>query len=408
MGVSPFTFYRGTARIMAADLATTPSSGLTVQLGGDAHLSNFGGYGSPERQLVFDANDFDETLPGPWEWDLKRLAASFTIGAQALGFDEPGRRRITARVVSSYRTAMNRYAKLGYLDIWYDHLTTTDVRTTKAVNAADLESRLSRFERKARSKTSLQALEKMAVDDNGHYRIRSDPPVLFPLRDLPADYDASALEAEVHTGLETYKATLSDDRRCVLDRYEPVDVGVKVVGVGSVGTRCMIILLQGRDRQDPLFLQIKEASASVLEDHLEPSVYASHGRRVVEGQRLAQAESDIFLGWVEGGPESRHFYVRQLRDWKGSIEFESATVGQAEFYARLCGMTLARGHARSGDPIAIAAYMGKGDTLDRALADFGEAYAVQNQQDYEAFLTAIDDGRIPAVDPVTFTPMAHR
>jgi uncharacterized protein (DUF2252 family) len=408
MGVSPFTFYRGTARIMAADLATTPSSGLTVQLGGDAHLSNFGAYGSPERQLVFDANDFDETLPGPWEWDLKRLATSFTIGGQQLGFDEPARRRIAGRVVRSYRTAMHRYARLGYLDIWYDHLTITDTRVTKKVGAAELETRLSRFERKARAKTSLQALEKLAVEENGHYRIRSDAPVLFPLRELPAEYDASSLESEVYAGLEAYKATLSDDRRWMLDRFEPVDVGVKVVGVGSVGTRCLIILLQGRDRQDPLFLQIKEAGASVLEDHLAPSVYANHGRRVVEGQRLAQAESDIFLGWVEGGPESRHFYLRQLRDWKGSVEFDSGTLQQAEFYARLCGMTLARGHARSGDPIAIAAYMGKGDTLDLAVADFGEAYAVQNRQDYDAFMTAIDDGRIPAVDPVTFTPVSHR
>jgi uncharacterized protein (DUF2252 family) len=400
MSVSPFTFFRGTACVMAADLATTPNSGLTVQVGGDAHLSNFGAYASPERQLVFDANDFDETLPGPWEWDLKRLAASFTVAAQSLGFDPPSARMVTAQAVKSYRKSIVRYGEMGYLDLWYDHVTSDDVRQSRGVDPVELAARLDRFERKARAKTSLQALEKLAIEENGHYRIRSDPPVLFPLRDLPAEYDAPALEGVVHAGLEAYKESLSDDRRCLLDRFKIVDVGVKVVGVGSVGTRCLIVLLEGRDRQDPLFLQIKEAGPSVLEEHLDASVYANHGRRVVEGQKLTQAESDIFLGWTEGGLEGFHFYVRQLRDWKGSVALDTGTPEQLAFYARLCGMTLARGHARTGDAVAIASYLGKSDSLDRAITDFSEAYADQNQRDYEAFTTAIHDGRLACSDTI--------
>jgi uncharacterized protein (DUF2252 family) len=400
MRVSPFTFFRGTACVMAADLATTPNSGLTVQVGGDAHLSNFGAYASPERQLVFDANDFDETLPGPWEWDLKRLAASFTVAAQSLGFDPPSARMVTAQAVKSYRKSIVRYGEMGYLDLWYDHVTSDDVRQSRGVDPVELAARLDRFERKARAKTSLQALEKLAIEENGHYRIRSDPPVLFPLRDLPAEYDAPALEGVVHAGLEAYKESLSDDRRCLLDRFKIVDVGVKVVGVGSVGTRCLIVLLEGRDRQDPLFLQIKEAGPSVLEEHLDASVYANHGRRVVEGQKLTQAESDIFLGWTEGGLEGFHFYVRQLRDWKGSVALDTGTPEQLAFYARLCGMTLARGHARTGDAVAIASYLGKSDSLDRAITDFSEAYADQNQRDYEAFTTAIHDGRLACSDTI--------
>jgi uncharacterized protein (DUF2252 family) len=400
MRVSPFTFFRGTACVMAADLATTPNSGLTVQVGGDAHLSNFGAYASPERQLVFDANDFDETLPGPWEWDLKRLAASFTVAAQSLGFDPPSARMVTAQAVKSYRKSIVRYGEMGYLDLWYDHVTSDDVRQSRGVDPVELAARLDRFERKARAKTSLQALEKLAIEENGHYRIRSDPPVLFPLRELPAEYDAPALEGVVHAGLEAYKESLSDDRRCLLDRFKIVDVGVKVVGVGSVGTRCLIVLLEGRDRQDPLFLQIKEAGPSVLEEHLDASVYANHGRRVVEGQKLTQAESDIFLGWTEGGLEGFHFYVRQLRDWKGSVALDTGTPEQLAFYARLCGMTLARGHARTGDAVAIASYLGKSDSLDRAITDFSEGYADQNQRDYEAFTTAIHDGRLACSDTI--------
>ena len=382
---------------MAGDLAATPNSGLIVQLGGDAHLSNFGAYASPSRQLVFDANDFDETLPGPWEWDVKRLATSFTILGQYLGFDRRDSRQITARVVSSYRKAMTQFARVGYLDLWYQHMTVDEVRVARNRARADLAKRRKRFEQKAVSRTSMQALDKLAEDVDGRYRIRSDPPVLFPLRDLPAEYDAPAMEALVYAAFEHYKETLPDDRHLLLDRYAPIDVGVKVVGVGSVGTRCFIILLEGRDRRDPLFLQIKEADDSVLEEHLGKSVYDNSGRRVVEGQRLTQAESDILLGWTEGGVEHHDYYVRQLRDWKGSVELEGGTVDEALFYANLCGTTLARGHARSGDPIAIAAYMGKSDSFDRAITEFGEAYAAQNQRDYEAFMAAVADGRL-AVD----------
>ena len=396
MRVSPFTFFRGSARIMAADLAPTPTSGLAVQLGGDAHLSNFGGYASPSRELVFDQNDFDETLPGPWEWDVKRLATSFFIAARHLGLGRPAARKVAAAAVQSYRTAMRRFGGAGYLDLWYEHTTVANVADTES--SPKRVKRLSRFERRARSKTSLQALAKLAEDVNGRYRIRSQPPVLVPLRDLPAEYDVPALEAATLEGFELYKQTLSDDRQALLDRYTPLDVAIKVVGVGSVGTHCMVMLLEGRDRDDPLFLQIKEAPASVLEEFLAPSTYANSGRRVVEGQRLIQAQSDIFLGWTEGSIGHRHFYLRQLRDWKGSAEIEGATSDDLGFYAQLCGMTLARGHARSGDAVAIAEYMGKSDTFDRAIADFSEAYEAQNQRDYENFVASIVEGRLPVSD----------
>ena len=397
MRVSPFTFYRGTARIMAADLASTPVSGLDVQIGGDAHLSNFGAYASPERKLVFDANDFDETLRGPWEWDLKRLAVSFTIAGQNLGFPRDDCREITAHVVRAYREAMASFAAMGFLELWYDHVDVDDLRAAAEMDRAELDRRISRFQRRARSKTSLQALRKLTVRVDGGHQIRSDPPVLFPMRDLPAEYDVPELEAAALDALETYKTTLIDDRRWLLDRYRVIDIGVKVVGVGSVGTRCLVALLEGRDQGDPLFLQIKEAGPSVLEEHLPKSPYDNHGRRVVEGQRLIQAQSDIFLGWTER-PGGAHFYVRQLRDWKGSVDVEDGTPDEARFYARLCGHTMARGHARSGDPVAIRAYMGKGDSLDLALTTFSEAYAAQNQDDYDRFLAAIADGRLECAD----------
>jgi uncharacterized protein (DUF2252 family) len=395
MGVSPFTFYRGSARIMAADLADTPTSGLDVQLGGDAHLSNFGAYASPERQLVFDANDFDETLRGPWEWDLKRLAASFTIAAGHLGFSAADRRSVTTAAVRAYREGMDRFAKMGTLDLWYDHVSVNSLYTTTGVSAVDMAKRLDRFERKARRRTSLQALQKLAEPAGGHYRIRSDPPVLYAVRDLPGDVDRDVIDAAAREAFEQYKTTVADDRRFLLDRFEVVDVGLKVVGVGSVGTRCLILLLEGRDADDALFLQAKEASASVLEEHLEPSPYENHGRRVVEGQRLVQAEADIFLGWTKGSIDGRDFYVRQLRDWKGSAEVEGSTPEQLRFYARICGHTMARGHARSGDAVAIRAYVGSSDTLDRSMAEFSEAYAAQNLEDYTAFRQAIADGRLP-------------
>lgn len=397
MSVSAFTFYRGSARIMAADLASTPRSGLDVQLGGDAHLSNFGAYASPERQLVFDANDFDETLRGPWEWDLKRLATSFHIAGLDNDLPESACREAARASVRAYREAMADFAAMGRLELWYDYATIDHIRSIRDLDSAELQKRLDRFERKAERKTSLQALDKLTVEVDGRRRIRSDPPVLFPLSELPAEYGPDVLQGATAAAFEDYKETLNDDRRWLLDGYHLVDMGVKVVGVGSVGTRCLILLLQGRDREDPLFLQAKEAGPSVLEEHLGPGRYAHHGQRVVEGQRMVQAQSDIFLGWTTGGA-AVEFYMRQLRDWKGSAETDGATSNQLAFYARICGHTMARGHARSGDPVALSAYMGKGDNLDRAIGSFAEAYAERNAQDYAAFRAAIDDGRIPCAE----------
>jgi uncharacterized protein (DUF2252 family) len=393
MRVSPFTFYRGTANIMAADLASTPVSGIDAQISGDAHLSNYGAYASPERKLVFDANDFDETLRGPWEWDLKRLAASIMIAGQHLGFSRKNCRKATAHAVRSYREAMGEFAEIGFLELWYDNLAVGDVSASDDMHQADLDRRIARFERRAQRKTNLQALRKLTISIDGRRQIRSDPPVLFPLRDLPAEYEPGVLEEAVHGAFEAYKTTLSDHRRWLVDRYTVTDIGLKVVGVGSVGTRCAIVLLEGRDGDDPLFLQAKEANASVLEAHLEPSPYDNHGRRVVEGQRMIQAQSDIFLGWTER-QHGFHFYIRQLRDWKGSIDVETGTPKQLRFYASLCGRTLARGHARSGDPVAIRSYLGKSDSMDRAVTAFAEVYAEQNERDYEQFVAAIEDGRL--------------
>ena len=396
MVATAFTFYRGAARIMASDLADTPDAGLRVQACGDAHLSNFGAYASPERQLFFDVNDFDETLPGPWEWDLKRLAASFTIAAQHVGFSRSAQRSITARAVSSYREAMAEMAELRQLDLWYDHLNVDELGEVPGMlGGKQARKRLRGFSAKARSKDSLQALRKLAVDDGGRWRIRSDPPVLIPLEDLPDERSAAQLRQEVELVLDRYRTTLPDHRAHLLSTFRPIDVALKVVGVGSVGTRCLIVLLEGRDRQDPLFLQLKEADRSVLEEHLPKSRYRNHGRRVVEGQRLVQAASDVFLGWTRSSTGT-DFYVRQLRDWKGSVDVDAYDEDGLRRYARVCGWTLARGHARSGDPIAIAGYVGTGDVLDRALVAFAESYAEQNRADHAAFAQAIADGRLEA------------
>jgi uncharacterized protein (DUF2252 family) len=399
MGVSPFTFFRGTARIMASDLGGTPTSGLRVQLGGDSHLSNFGAYASPERRLIFDANDFDETLPGPWEWDVKRLAASFTVAASHLGFRRADRRSVATVAVASYRQAMATFATMNSLDIWYATLSADDVRVFAARARRFAVARIDRFEERARSRNSVRALRSLTVERDGKYQIRSDPPVVFPLRDLPAEYDTASLEVQALEAIDAYKATLSDNRRRLLDRFVPIDVGVKVVGVGSVGTICLIVLMFGRDSADPLFLQVKEANASVLEEFAGPSEYDHHGRRVVEGQRMVQAESDIFLGWTQGRL-GRHFYVRQLQDWKGSVAVDAATPDLLRFYAQMCGITLARGHARSGDPVAIAAYLGNSNAFDLAVTEFAEQYNRQNMTDYDAFRQAIVDGRLPWVDPL--------
>jgi uncharacterized protein (DUF2252 family) len=414
MLVSPFTFYRGAARIMATDLKDTPRAGLLTQLCGDAHLSNFGIYASPERALLFDLNDFDETLTGPFEYDVKRMAASFTIAAQNDAFSKAETRAITAASVNAYRMAMAEFAQMRTLDIWYARLSETDLMAAIAAAERSLKTKAqkqqakqgekvaARSVAKAETRDSLQALSKLGELVDGRYRIVSQPPIVVPIREWKEAYgrDPAELEPGIHQMYRTYRATLQADRRQLLERFEIVDMARKVVGVGSVGTRCFIILLQGRDEGDPLFLQVKEATASVLEDHLPRSRYRQPGQRVVEGQRLMQAASDIFLGWAKGIEENRYFYYRQLRDMKGSAVVEAMTPVGMEFYARQCGWTLARAHARSGDPVAIAAYLGKSDAFEQAIVGFSERYAEQNERDYKAFRKAVRDGRLEAVSGV--------
>src|SRR5215204_3631577 len=414
MLVSPFTFYRGGAKIMAADLDDTPVAGLHVQLCGDAHLSNFGVFASPERRLLFDLNDFDETLPGPFEWDVKRMAASFTIAARHNGFTKADTRAATQASVAAYREAMVTFAEMGTLAIWYAHLSEDEllaaVRRTaaeaskpkKAAKAAKgAEKRVQKVTGKARTRDSLQALSKLGEVVDGRYRIVSQPPIVVPMRDLEATYGLSGdqIERVLRQQFRAYRATLRDDQRQLLERFELVDVARKVVGVGSVGTRAFIALLQGRDQRDPLFLQVKEATTSVLEDHLAKSRYRQHGERVVYGQRMLQAASDIYLGWTKGAlDDTRHYYWRQLRDMKGSVEVETMAPIGLNLYADLCGWTLARAHARSGDPIAIAAYLGEGDQFDRSITDFAKRYADQNERDYQAFAEATRSGRLEALE----------
>jgi uncharacterized protein (DUF2252 family) len=415
MLVSPFTFYRGAAKIMAADLAGTPTAGLDVQLCGDAHLSNFGLFASPERELLFGLNDFDETLPGPFEYDVKRLAASFTIAGRNNGFAKADTRAVTLASVAAYREAMAGFAQMGRLEVWYAHLTEEELlqamrraakgaktkKQTKAVRRA--EKKAEKVVAKARTRDSLQALSKLGERVDGQYRIVSQPPIVVPMRDLEAVYALSRDEIEraLREQFRAYRATLQDDRRRLLEQFEVVDMARKVVGVGSVGTREFIALLQGRDQHDPLFLQVKEATRSVLEGPLPKSRYKHHGERVVDGQRLLQAASDIFLGWGQAKiPATRYFYWRQLRDMKGSADVESMAPVGLRFYAGICGWTLARAHARSGDPIAIAEYLGEDDQFDRSISDFAQRYADQNEQDYQAFATAIRSGRLEALEGV--------
>ena len=421
MMVSPFTFYRGAAKIMAADLQDTPVAGLDAQLCGDAHLSNFGVFASPERTLLFDLNDFDETLPGPFEYDVKRMAASFMIAARNNGFSKADARAVTAASVTAYRGAMATFADMSTMDIWYAHMDESELRTAirgevaeaaeeakgkkakkKAKAAQKAAKTADKSARKAHTRDSLQALSKLGELADGTYRIVSQPPIVVPARDLAATYGLSASETEnaIREQFRAYRATLQDDRRHLLERFEVVDMARKVVGVGSVGTRAFIVLLQGRDAHDPLFLQIKEATASVLEEHLGKSTYEQHGERVVQGQRIMQAASDIYLGWTKGLDVNRHFYWRQLRDMKGSALVESMTPLALTFYARICGWTLARAHARSGDPVAIADYLGGSDAFDRSITDFSERYADQNEKDYQEFVTAVRSGRLEALEGV--------
>jgi uncharacterized protein (DUF2252 family) len=412
--VSPFTFYRGAAKIMAADLRDTPRADLTVQLCGDAHLSNFGMFASPERKLLFDLNDFDETLPGPFEYDVKRMAASFTIAARNNGFTKAETHDATLASVRDYREAMAGFAQMRTMDIWYAHLSEDELMAAIDAEVGSQKDKATRKEMKkgakgakkigakARTRDSLQALSKLAEHVDGNYRIVSQPPIVIPAREMAAFSNMSPDEVRhlLTEQFRAYRSTLQDDRRRLLERFHVVDVARKVVGVGSVGTRAFIVLLQGRDQDDPLFLQVKEATSSVLEDHLPKSQYKQHGERVVQGQRMMQAASDIYLGWTKGVEENRWLYWRQLRDMKGSIEVEALTPRGLAFYARQCGWTLARAHARSGDPVAIAAYLGKSDAFDESVTDFSERYADQNDRDFQAFTDAVKSGRLEATEGV--------
>jgi uncharacterized protein (DUF2252 family) len=400
MLVSPFTFYRGAALIMASDLAHTPRSGFTTQLCGDAHLMNFGVFGSPDRRMVFDMNDFDETLPGPWEWDVKRLAASFAIAGRDNGYSLKERKGVVLSLVAAYRSAMRQFAEMTNLDVWYSRL---DADALLEQIKAELNQRaLKRSEAtmaKARTRDSMQALDKLTRIVDGERRIISDPPLIQPVEELAGGMERDAIMDWLRAVVRTYRSTLQSDRRHLLEEFRLVHAARKVVGVGSVGARAWILLMFGRDDADPLFLQAKEAQASVLQDFVGPSRHVSNGERVVHGQHVMAAASDIFLGWVtlEGlDGVSRDFYVRQLRDWKGSAVIEGQPPAAMAYYGGVCGSTLARAHARSGDRVAIASYLGAKDVFDQALAEFAEAYADQNERDYDALVRAEKDGRITA------------
>ncbi len=401
MLVSAFTFYRGAAKIMAGDLAATPRSGLNVQCCGDAHLSNFGVFASPERRLMFDLNDFDETLPGPWEWDVKRLAVSMLIAARDNDFAASDQDQVVLDTVAEYRTAMAGFAAMKNLDVWYSHL---DIESALRELGPQLKpAQVKRTEKalaKARTKDSMSAFSKLTHVVDGEARIVAEPPLIVPIHDLAKGSEREEMFEGLHELVRSYRQTLEYDRRVLLEEFNLTDIARKVVGVGSVGTRAWIALMLGRDGEDPLFLQLKEAEASVLEEHLGPSEFSNHGERVVTGQRLMQASSDIFLGWlhVEEGidGEDRDFYGRQLKDWKGSAEIEQMNPSGLAAYGKLCGWTLARAHARSGDRIAIAAYLGKGTVFDRAIVEFSRAYAEQNERDYRALAKAVKSGRIVA------------
>jgi uncharacterized protein (DUF2252 family) len=452
MMASPFTFYRGAAKIMAEDLAPTPTSGLVVQLCGDAHLSNFGAFASPERRLVFDLNDFDETLPGPFEYDVKRMAASFTIAARNNGMSKAEARVATVVSVRSYREAMAEFASMRTMDVWYASMSADDLENAledargqrlkaaaAAITKAKLEEKKGKSSKnkpvkhkhetmkgksaksvapleadeiralktakkaitKAHARDSMQALAKLAELVGGSYRIIHAPPVVVPIRELEQaqEWTSVAIDKLLRDQFRQYRESLQNDRRHLLERFEVIDVARKVVGVGSVGTFAFIVLLRGRDNGDPLFLQVKEATESVLEAHLPKSIYRHAGERVVHGQRLIQAASDIYLGWSKG-PAGRYFYWRQLRDMKVSAAVETMTPTGLALYGALCGRTLARAHARSGDAVAIAEYLGADDSFDTAVTDFAERYADQNERDYQELVRAVASGRIEALEGV--------
>jgi uncharacterized protein (DUF2252 family) len=378
----------------------TPRSGLDVQLCGDSHLSNFGLFAAPDRRLIFDINDFDETFPGPFEWDVKRLAASFAVGGRDRGFKKRERRDVVTTTARAYREEMGRLAAARSIDVWYERVDLDVIERFRSQVSRKVARNFDKAKAKAESKNSLRALTKLTREDDGDLRIISDPPLIVPIEELVPKGKLKAVQSALTDLMDQYRGTLSPDIRNLADRYRFVHVAHKVVGVGSVGTRCWIVLMLGSDSNDPLFLQVKEAGPSVLAPYASGGRYKHQGRRVVEGQRLMQAASDIFLGWLtaEEGIDGRRrdFYVRQLWDGKGSAQIETMTPSTMGLYAQLCGATLARAHARSGDPIAIAAYLGGGDKFDGAMSDFSEAYADQNERDYEAFAAAVDSGRLEA------------
>ena len=400
MLVSPFTFYRGAAYLMASDLSSGRRTGLHTQLCGDAHLSNFGVFAAPDRRLVFALNDFDETLPGPFEWDIKRLIASFEVAGRDRGFDDKTRAGINTAVGRSYREAIRKFGEMGNLDVWYTRI---DIKQV----IRDLSKRITAKERKlmernlekSRTKDSLKAFSRLTELVDGEPRIVNDPPLLVTVAEVAGPDQAETVAEALRGMIRQYRQTLSGDRRHLLERFRYVDAARKVVGVGSVGTRAWVVLMLGRDGDDPLFLQAKEAQASVLEPFLGKSKFAAHGHRIVEGQRLMQAASDIMLGWLHttgfDGIE-RDFYIRQLWDSKGTAHVELMEPTGLEAYARLCGWTLAKAHARSGDAIAIGSYLGSGDVFEKAMARFAEAYADQNERDYEALKQAVESGRVTA------------
>jgi uncharacterized protein (DUF2252 family) len=400
MLTSPLAFFRGAAAIMAADLASTPTSGITVQLCGDAHLSNFGAFAAPDRRLVFDINDFDETLPGPWEWDVKRLAVSLAVAARFGGFDDSASRRIVTAAVAAYRTTMRALAAMRNLDVWYARVEADEeLARLRGQASPKALARARRRTRQAPHKDSLRAFDKLTREIDGERRIISDPPIVVPIRELVPDVEADAIVEAVEEILASYRRSLRDELRRLLESYRFVDLARKVVGVGSVGTRAWIALLLGRDEGDPLFLQVKEAEASVLEPFLGASEYDQHGRRVVEGQRLLQTAPDVMLGWTSAtgiDGRERDFYVRQLWDWKLSAEVEVMAPQTLEIYGRICAGTLARGHGRSADRVGIAAYLGSGPAFDRAIAAFAQTYADQNDRDHRTLASAVEQGRVEA------------
>jgi uncharacterized protein (DUF2252 family) len=383
---SPFAFLRGAAALMAHDLSKTESTGLRVQLCGDCHLMNFGLFATPERTLVFDLNDFDETLPGPWEWDIKRLAASFAVGARDGRFSDRQGRDMVRECVGAYRETMNKLSRMTPLEVWYSIMKWQDVIEETA--DSDTKKLVEQVGERARRRVAEHLFPKIAETQGGEHRLVDQPPLLFHVTD--ADW-----EQRTQAGLQAYRETLSDELRVLLDRYRLVDAALKVVGIGSVGTRCYVALLMSHEG-DPLILQFKEARRSVLEPYVERSRYENQGQRIVVGQRLMQSSSDIFLGWVRG-MRGKDFFVRQLRDMKMSVPIERLTAGQLKEYATICGRALARAHAASGDAAAISGYLGGSDRIDRALSEFAVAYADQTEQDHAALVKAVRSGKLEAI-----------